>query len=59
MHKRHGHAHTRQTESTTNVPFVPIFLITDTISSENADISSLNVDNDSHSGLDIPIAHIK
>ena len=55
----------RLVESTTDVPVVPVSLITNMISSENAPISSpfvninSSVDIDSQSDLDIHIAHHK
>lgn len=59
MPQRYGQMYARRAKSTIDVPVVPVALITNTISSENADIPSLYADIDSQTDLDIPIAHRK
>jgi len=56
MPQRYGQVYTRHAQSITDVLVVPVSPNIDTISGENADISSLSVDIDSQSDLDIPIA---
>ena len=57
--QRYGQAYTRRAQSTTDVPVVSVYLITNTISGENVVIPSPSVDIDSQFDLDILIVHRK
>ena len=57
MPERYRDTYFRRAKSTTDVPVIPISLITNKISSENSYIPSLSVDVVSQSDLDVHITH--